>query len=111
MKPKLLVVAFVFSLTTIFASALSVKTTASGERSEQSNPTAEQELKVTLPKAGEMVDARPRGKGWINLLNSLDEWNAEKEFWQLTGGTLHGDYTGGKNHHYAWTKKTYRDFE
>ena len=111
MKPKLLVIAFVFSLTTICATALSVKTSTTAQKAEQGNTPAEQKLEVTLPKVGEMINARPRGKGWINLLHSLDQWNAEKDFWQLTDGMLHGEYTGGKSHHYAWTTRIYKDFE
>src|SRR6185503_7822647 len=99
------------SLTTNYATSLSVKTSSCTEIAQQGNTTAEQKLEVTLPKAGEMVNGRPMGKGWINLLKSLDQWNAEKDFWQLSDGILHGGYTGGKSHHYAWTTKTYKDFE
>jgi hypothetical protein len=69
------------------------------------------ELKVTLPKDGKMVNNKPVGKNWQNLLVSLQDWNADAQYWTLQNGTLHGDYNGGKLHNYAWTKKTYEDFE
>jgi hypothetical protein len=69
------------------------------------------QLKVTLPKDGKMVNHKPVGKNWQNLLTSLQDWNADAQYWNLHNGVLHGDYPGGKLHNYAWTKKTYRDFE
>jgi len=69
------------------------------------------ELKITLPKNGKMVDNHPVGKNWQNLLTSLQDWNADPQYWNLKDGALHADYAGGKLHNYAWTKKTYKDFE
>jgi hypothetical protein len=69
------------------------------------------DLKVTLPKSGQMVDNKPIGKNWQNLLASLQDWNADPQYWKLQNGVLHGDYSGGKLHNYAWTKKSYKDFE
>jgi hypothetical protein len=69
------------------------------------------ELKVTLPKNGRMVNNKPVGKNWQNLLQSLNDWNADPQYWKLQNGVLHGDYNGGKLHNYAWTKKTYRNLE
>lgn len=69
------------------------------------------ELKVTLPKEGKMVNNKPVGKNWQNLLASLQDWNADARYWKLQNGVLHGGYAGGEHHNYAWTKKTYKDFE
>jgi hypothetical protein len=68
-------------------------------------------LKITLPKDGELIAGKPVGKNWTNLLSSLNDWSADKNFWKLENGSLHGDYPGGKLHNYAWTKKTFKDFE
>ncbi|MEP7323792.1 MAG: DUF1080 domain-containing protein [Saprospiraceae bacterium] len=65
----------------------------------------------TLPKSGKLVKGKPVGKNWIDLLTSLDEWNVEKNYWELKKHILHGDYQGGKFHNYIWTKKRYTDFE
>lgn len=63
-------------------------------------------LKNTLPASGKMIGNKPVGKGWMNLLLSMDDWNAEKEYWQLKDGMLHGQASGENVHHYAYTKKT-----
>jgi hypothetical protein len=68
-------------------------------------------LKNTLPAAGKMVDDKPTGKGWINLLTSANSWNFENNFWRLTNNTLHGEIGKEKEHHYSYTKKSYGDFE
>ena len=68
-------------------------------------------LKVTLPKSGRLVDGKPVGKNWVNLLETLDGWNVDTVSYHLDHGILHGDYYGGKFHNHAWTKKTYKDFE
>lgn len=68
-------------------------------------------LKNTLPKEGKLVDAKPVGKGWVNLIASLDDWNVSKEYWKLENGILHGDYSGGEFHNYGYTKSTYKNFE
>ncbi len=67
-------------------------------------------LKITLPKEGRLIDDKPIGKGWVNLLASLDGWNADTVY-HLNNGILHGDYYGGKYHDFAWTKKSYKNFE
>src|SRR5882672_3221880 len=64
-----------------------------------------------LPEAGKFISDKPVGKGWINLLASFDDWKAEKEYWQLDKGVLHGEANLQKLHHYAWTNKSYADFE
>lgn len=68
-------------------------------------------LKNTLPKAGRLVQDKPVGKGWVNLLSSPADWNVENTFWQFKNGTLHGEMGREKEHHYSYTKKTYTDFE
>ena len=68
-------------------------------------------LRYTLPKNGRLVDDKPVGKGWANMLASLDDWNADKSYWQLDSGVLHGDYNGGQYHNYAYTKTLYKNFE
>lgn len=65
----------------------------------------------TLPESGKMVDDKPTGKGWINLLASAEDWNFENAFWQLNNNTLHGTIGKEKEHHYSYTKKSYSDFE
>jgi len=68
-------------------------------------------LKNSLPKSGKLVDNKPIGKGWVDLLASDEEWNFERSFWSLTNNTLHGTIGNEKEHHYSYTKKSYRDFE
>jgi len=68
-------------------------------------------LHNTLPKNGELVNDKPAGKGWVNLLATMDDWIAEKPYWQLDSGMLHGDYNGGRYHNYAYTKTMYKDYE
>jgi len=68
-------------------------------------------LQKTLPKAGQLHNNKPSGKGWINLLQSDSAWNFEKTFWQLTDTGFHGTIGKEKEHHYSYTKKTYKDFE
>jgi hypothetical protein len=67
--------------------------------------------KASLPKAGILVNDKPTGKNWINLIASLDDWNLERPNWKLDNGVLHGDYNGGKFHSYGYTKTVYKDFE
>lgn len=64
-----------------------------------------------LPNEGKLIDDKPVGKGWVNLISSLDDWNAEKPYWSLENGILHGDYNGGEFHNYAYTKTTYTNYE
>ena len=68
-------------------------------------------LANTLPKAGKLVRNKPVGKGWVNLLNSSDNWNFEDKYWQLKKHVLHGEIGKEKEHHYSYTKKSYTDFE
>lgn len=68
-------------------------------------------LKTSLPKAGRLVNDKPNGNGWINLIASLDDWNLEKQNWTFNDGILHGDYNGGKFHSYGYTKTKYKNFE
>ena len=69
-------------------------------------------FKHTLPKARKMINNKPTGKGWINLLVNADScWNAEEKYWQLNNGILHGEANAEDVHHYIWTKKVYTDFE
>lgn len=64
-----------------------------------------------LPENGRLVDGKPTGNGWVNLISSLDDWNATKPYWALENGILHGDYNGGALHNYAFTKTTYTNYE
>ncbi|MEO6548992.1 MAG: DUF1080 domain-containing protein [Ferruginibacter sp.] len=64
-----------------------------------------------LPKNEMLVDDKPTGKGWVNLIENLNDWNAEKPYWTLENGILHGDYPGGKLHNYAYTKTIYKNYE
>jgi Domain of Unknown Function (DUF1080) len=68
-------------------------------------------LKQTLPKERRLVDGKPVGKNWVNLLLYRGDWNMDTVAYTFKEGALHGDYNGGKFHDFAWTKKTYRDFE
>jgi Domain of Unknown Function (DUF1080) len=68
-------------------------------------------LKTTLPKEGQLIDGKPVGKNWVNLLSTLDGWNIDTIAYKLSNGILHGDYNGGQFHNHAWTKKTYNNFE
>jgi hypothetical protein len=65
----------------------------------------------TLPASGKLVDQKPVGKGWVNLLASDKDWNLESQFWQLNNGVLHGTIGKEKEHHYGYTKKSYSNFE
>lgn len=68
-------------------------------------------LNNALPKGGKLVNDKPVGKGWVNLISSLDDWNADKPYWALANGILHGDYNGGQYHNYAYTKTVYTNYE
>jgi hypothetical protein len=68
------------------------------------------DLKPTLPDTGKLSDGKPAGEGWLSMIDTLDDWNAEPEYWKLEGGILKGASTGGKHHH-AYTKMSYTDFE
>jgi len=68
-------------------------------------------LQNTLPKAGQLVNGKPVGEGWENLIKSPDDWNYETNFWKFTNSELIGTIGYEKEHHYGYTKKTYGDFE
>lgn len=56
----------------------------------------------------------PAGEGWLPLISgeSLAGWKAEPEYWKVEpGGLLHGVTPGTDEHHYAYTEKSYSDFE
>lgn len=68
---------------------------------------------MTLPgrgQLGQLIAGKPSGSGWVNLIETLDAWEAEPEHWKLTNGVLRGESRGGP-HHLAWTRKKYKDFE
>ena len=57
---------------------------------------------------------RPVGEGWLPLVigGNLDGWKAEPDFWRVEDGdVLHGHTPGTDKHHYAYTDKSYDDFE
>ncbi len=57
---------------------------------------------------------QPLGGGWVPVFNgtNLDGWNAQPEFWKVeAGGVLHGYTPGTPDHHYAYTRTNYADFE
>lgn len=75
------------------------------------NAQPDTSLKNTLPASGKLVNGKPTGKGWINMLSSADEWNFENSYWKFTNHLLHGEMGKEKEHHYSYTKKSYADFE
>lgn len=84
----------------------------SGFRSNSVKSIADNDsLRITLPREGKLVHDKPIGKNWVNLLASVNDWNADTAAYHFTDGTVHGDYNGGQFHNYAWTKKVYTDFE
>lgn len=68
-------------------------------------------LQHTLPESGKMVHDKPIGKGWIDLIKSTNDWNFESNFWQLNNKVFKGTIGNEKEHHYAYTKTSYSDFE
>ncbi|MEO8887363.1 MAG: DUF1080 domain-containing protein [Mucilaginibacter sp.] len=72
---------------------------------------ADTTLKNTLPAGGKMVNGKPVGKGWVDMLANVNDWNFENTFWQLSNHMLHGSIGKEKEHHYSYTKKVYTDFE
>ncbi|MEP6725665.1 MAG: DUF1080 domain-containing protein [Bacteroidota bacterium] len=77
---------------------------------EPASFSVEDSLQQTLPKEGRLLNNKPIGKNWVNLLVSPGGWNTDTAY-KFSNGELHGDYYGGKFHDYAWTKKSYKDFE
>ena len=101
-----------YSILLIASAALTVFTGFSKYRSGSTSYSSwEDSLKITLPREGRLVDGKPIGKGWVQLLLSRHDWNMDTVAYTLKNGSLHGDYYGGKYHDFTWTKKTYRDFE
>jgi hypothetical protein len=84
---------------------------SSSHQSTYETELNEPSFKISLPKQGWLKNDKPVGKGWVNLISSLEDWNVSKEYWKLDDGILHGDYQGGKYHNYAYTKTAYKDFE
>jgi len=68
-------------------------------------------LRKTLPAAGRLINEKPSGKGWVNLLQDVNGWDFESNFWELKNNVLRGAMGKEKEHHYCYTKKTYKDFE
>ncbi|MES2427425.1 MAG: DUF1080 domain-containing protein [Bacteroidota bacterium] len=67
-------------------------------------------VKITLPADGKLVNGKPTGKGWINLLD-IKKLNQQPEYWKFNNGILHGDCDHQPEHHYSYSKKIYADFE
>lgn len=66
------------------------------------------------PAAADESVLHPVGEGWTPLVNgkTLAGWSAEPEYWKLEAdGVLHGHTPGTDGHHYAYTEKSYGDFE
>lgn len=72
---------------------------------------ADTTLKNTLPAGGKMLNDKPMGKGWVDMLANASDWKFEDAFWKLDNHILHGSIGKEKEHHYGYTKKTYTDFE
>jgi hypothetical protein len=68
-------------------------------------------LKNSLPAEGKMVRDKPVGKGWSDLLSTASNWNFEDKYWHLDNHLLHGVIGKEKEHHYSYTKTSYKDFE
>lgn len=56
---------------------------------------------------------KPAGTGWISLFDgkSLNGWMLQDPYWKVQDGVLYGHTPGEKEHHYAYTEKSYDDFE
>lgn len=67
-------------------------------------------LKITLPEKGKLVDEKPVGKGWSDLLARDEKWEFERNYWKRNVDSLHGESEGG-DHHFAWTEREFSDFE
>lgn len=103
MKKKLLVKYFVLLAAFFFAGGCGSSRGLPGV-----NTTS---LVYSLPGKGKIVNDKPVGRGWVNLIGSLEDWVATTPYWTLNDGILHGDYNGGGRHMYAYTKTTYANFE
>jgi hypothetical protein len=98
-------------LVAIFITLSIVANVSCGVKQSQSSGAADDPFKQTLPKEGKLMNDKPVGKGWINLISSMNDWNATKDYWKLEDGVLHGDYHGGEKHNYSYTKTEYKNFE
>lgn len=67
-------------------------------------------LKITLPAEGKLVEGKPRGEGWTDLLATDEKWSFERNYWKRNVDSLHGESEGGV-HHFAWTEREFSDFE
>src|SRR5471032_2311717 len=66
-------------------------TSGNYKKQQQTNvaqDTTEKRLKITLPSKGKFVNDKPVGKGWVNMLSSLDTWVADPKYWSLKSGVL-----------------------
>ena len=63
-----------------------------------------------LPDQGKLVENKPIGVGWVDLLKKMDNWEYEKDYWNIKRGNIIGSSDGG-DHHFCWTKESYDDFE
>ena len=100
-----------FSLMAFIFTVTVVANVSCGVKQSQSSGAADNSLKQTLPKEGRLVNDKPVGKDWVNLIASMNDWNATKDYWKLEDGVLHGDYNGGEKHNYSYTKTEYKNFE
>lgn len=65
---------------------------------------------ITLPADGNLVNGKPVGQGWINMLDA-QKLNLQPEFWKLSNGILQGNSSNPTENHYSFSKKIYADFE
>ncbi|WP_214072460.1 DUF1080 domain-containing protein [Mucilaginibacter sp. dw_454] len=65
---------------------------------------------VTLPADGKLIDDKPIGQGWTNMLDA-QKLNLQPEYWKIANGTLHGDCNDPSQNHYSYSKRIYSDFE
>lgn len=63
-----------------------------------------------LPDQGKLVENKPIGVGWADLLKKMNNWEYEKDYWNIKRGNIIGNSEGG-DHHFCWTKESYDDFE
>lgn len=73
----------------------------------QRDTTAQQ---VTLPADGKLVNDKPIGQGWTNMLDA-QRLNLQPEYWKLSNGILQGSCADQTENHYSYSKKIYSDFE
>ncbi|GAA4093548.1 DUF1080 domain-containing protein [Mucilaginibacter panaciglaebae] len=66
--------------------------------------------KITMPADGKLINDKPIGQGWVNMLD-LKKLNLQPEFWKLNNGVLHGDCSNQTENHNSYSKKIFSDFE